>query len=161
VPPPAVAGIDNVIAVSWELADSFDMLPDDKCAGRSVNSGMRDGGRVQFIGETFGGSVSTTATTRFERRTPWTAMSQGKALVIDDGLYCIVTAVFAPPLPDPTSRYKWKFVGGDWHQGLYVGRTPFGKPERPGYGSGRARISMQSCRDLSDPPTKDCPEWEN
>jgi hypothetical protein len=75
-----------VIAVTWELADSFDILPDDKCAGRSVNSGMSNGGRVQFIGETVGGSVSTTATTHFERRTPWTAEYQGKALVIDDGL---------------------------------------------------------------------------
>jgi hypothetical protein len=153
-----VAGIDNAIAVTWELSDSFDILPGDKCAVRSVHSGMSDGARVQFVGETVGGSVSTTATTPFERRPPWTEMYQGKPVLIDDGLYCVVRAVFAPAIPDPTSNDKWKFVGGDWSSDLNVGRAPFGKPERPGYGSGRAAISITTCRNLSDPPTKDGPE---
>jgi hypothetical protein len=161
VPPPAVAGIDNAIAVTWELSDSFDILPGDKCAGRSVNSGMSDGGRVQFVGETVGGSVSTTATTHFERRPPWTEMHQGKPVLIDDGLYCVVSAVFAPAIPDPTGNYSWKFVGGDWSDGLDVGYMPVGKRERPGYGSERASITITTCRYLSDPPTKDCPEWGN
>jgi hypothetical protein len=50
VPPPAISGIDNTVSLMMALADSFDVLPNGKCAGRSNNSGMSDGARVQLRG---------------------------------------------------------------------------------------------------------------
>jgi hypothetical protein len=69
-------------------------------------------------------------------------MDQGGTVTIDERFVLHRHSRFAPPLPDPRSRYKWKLVGGDWLGGLYLGCTPFGMPERPGCGRGRARISI-------------------
>jgi hypothetical protein len=139
------------------MADSFDVIPNGKCAGRSDNTGMRDGARVQLRGDTDGGSVWSVATATFERHPP--KLYHGKPLMVDDGLYCIVKAVFAPTIPDPKSRYSIKFIGGDWRRLVQVGRAPYGQLDRPGYGS--AQITIQTCRSLLDPPDKDCPEWGN
>src|SRR3712207_3802377 len=68
ISPPAVTTIDNTVSVTIALADSFDVLPGGKCAGRSDNSGMRDGARAQLRGDTAGGSVWATATADFENR---------------------------------------------------------------------------------------------
>ena len=89
---PAISGIDNTVSVTMALADSFDVLPNGKCAGRSVNIGVSDGARAQLRGDTDGGSVWSVATARIERRPP---------LTDDDGLYCVVKVVFAPTRPDP------------------------------------------------------------
>ena len=153
VPPPAVSGIDNTVSVKIALADSFDVLQGDKCAGRSRNSGMRDGALVQLRGDTVGGSTSTTASAHVERRAP--RIYRGKPLIDDDGIYCVVKAVFSPARPDPSSRYSIKFVDGDWLQDLvHVGRAPYGQLDRPGYGSGD--VGIQRCPSLLDPPTKYC-----
>jgi hypothetical protein len=157
VPPPAVSGVDNTVSVEISLADSFDVLPGGRCAGRSSNSGMSDGAKVQLRGDTVGGSAWATATARFERH-PF--MYRGKEVPeADDGLYCNVKMVFAPSKPDPESRYSIKFVGGDWRSGVTVGRAAYGQLDRPGYGS--SRMTIQTCRSAADPPEKDCPEWEN
>jgi hypothetical protein len=157
VPPPAVSGVDNTVSVTMALADSFDVLPNGKCAGRSVNSGVSDGARVQLRGDTDGGSVWSVATVRFERRPP--LMHHGKPVTEDDGLYCVAKAVFAPTRPDPKSSYAIRFVGGNWHRFVQVGRAPYGQLDRPGYGS--ANITVMTCRSLLDPPEKDCPERGN
>lgn len=146
-PPPAVSGINNTITVTFGLADSFDVLSDGTCAGRSSNSGMRDGARVQLRADTVGGTVWATATARFERRPP---------RPYDDGLYCVVKAVFPATRVDPEWRYSIKFVGGDWRSGVQV-RSQFWMYdfiEQPGYGS--TDIGYQTCEHLSDPPDKDC-----
>ena len=146
-PPPAVSGIDDTITVTYALADSFDVLSDGTCAGRSSNSDMRDGARVQLRADTVGGSVWATATARFERQPP---------RPYDDGLYCVVKAVFPATRVDPEWRYSIKFVGGDWRSHVQV-RSQFWMYdfiEQPGYGS--TSIGLQTCESLSDPPDKDC-----
>jgi hypothetical protein len=85
-------------------------------------------------------------------------MYRGKPIMDDDYLYCVVEAVFTPTLPDPSGRYSYKFVGDDWRWGVTVGRAPYGQWDRPGYGSGKANLGIQTCRSLLDPPDKDCPE---
>jgi hypothetical protein len=157
VPPPAVSAIDNTVSVTMALADSFDVLPNDKCVGRSDNSGMSDGARVQLRGDTDGGSVWSVATAHFERVPQ--RMYHGKPQMDDDGLYCVVTVVFAPTRPDPKSEYSIKFVGGDWRDFVKVGRAPYGQLDRPGYGS--ESTTIVTCGSLLDPPDKDCPEWGN
>jgi hypothetical protein len=164
VPPPAISSIDNTVTVKIALADSFDVLPNGKCAARSSNvgpksgnMGMSDGARVQLRGDTVGGSVWSVATAQVQRRPP--QMSHGKPLVDDDGLYCVVKVVFAPTRPDPSSSYSLKFEGGDWWSSIKVGRAPYGQLDRPGYGSVSGTI--MTCRSLLDPPEKDCPEPGN
>lgn len=153
MPPPAVSSIDNTVSVQIALADSFDVLPDGTCAGRSDNIGIRNGAQVQLRGDTVGGSTWATATTRFEQHPP--RIYHGKPVIDDDGQYCIVKAVFAPTRPDPTSSYSVKFVGGSWvHNLVHVGRAPYGRLDRPGYGT--ANTGIQRCPSLLDPPTKDC-----
>ncbi|AKS34275.1 hypothetical protein AFA91_22920 [Mycolicibacterium goodii] len=139
------------------LADSFDVLPDGRCAGRRVNNGMRDGGRVQLRSTTVGGSVWSVASAHIEHIPP--PLRHGRPLFEDDGLYCFVKAVFVPQRPDPTSTYDLKFEGGNWRGGLKLGRAPFGQRDRPGYGSVIATV--MTCNSLQDPPEKDCPEWAN
>lgn len=141
--------MDNTVSVTITLADSFDVLPDGKCAGRSDNSGMYDGAKVQLRGDTVGGSVSSIATAKFE-------VTPAVKKRPDDHLYCIVRVVFSPERPDPSSRYSIKFVGGDWMEGIKVGREKFGRLDRPGYGS--ATILRLLCESLVDPPSKECPE---
>src|SRR5690242_18526841 len=63
---------------------------------------MSNGARVQLRGDTVGGSVWSVATTRVWREPP--RISHGKPLADDDGLYCVVAAVFAPTRPDPSSN---------------------------------------------------------
>jgi hypothetical protein len=156
VPPPSVSGVDDTVSVTITLSDSFDILPDGKCAGRSDNSGMSDGARVQLRGDTVGGSTWAIATARFERH-PF--MYRGKEVPeADDGLYCVLKVVFAPTRPDPKSVYSIKFVGGDWREHFVrVGRAPYGQLDRPGYGF--ASIGIQLCRSAADPPDTECPEW--
>jgi hypothetical protein len=157
VPPPAASGTDNTVSVTMALADSFDVVPDGKCAGRSDNAGMSDGARVQLRGDTDGGNVWATATADFENKGPQIYDGVKGHWLYDDGLYCIVKAVFAPTTPDPKSSYSIKFIGGDWLDFVQVGRAPYGQLDRPGYGT--AQITIQTCRSLLDPPDKDCPEW--
>jgi hypothetical protein len=157
-PPPAESGIDNTVSVTISLADSFDVLPDGKCAGRGHNNGMRESARVQLHGETDGGTTWTTAHVRFQPGPPTIYNGVKGHWLIDDGLYCIVTAVFAPAYPDPKSSYFIKFVDGIPLQ-VKVGNAPYGQLDRPGYGS--ANITVQTCRSLTDLPGKDCPEPGN
>jgi hypothetical protein len=161
VPPPAVSGVDSTVSVTMAVADSFDVLPDGKCAGRSDNSGIRDGARVQLRGDTVGGSVSSIAKVRFQNGPPIIYNGVNGHGLVDDGLYCIINAIFAPTRPDPDG-YSIKFVGGDWRSGvrprnkLWMYKTI---DRQPGYGS--FTETYQTCRSLTDPPNKDCPEWAN
>jgi hypothetical protein len=153
VPPPAVSGIDHTVIVTWQLADSFDILPGGKCAGRGSNRGMSDGARIQLQGKITGFFDETRATASFQRRN----LSAKEALG-DDGLYCVLRAVFAPSMPDPEG-YSVKFPGTPvkWDHLGKPGRTPFGRPDSPpGYGA--YNLGSQTCQSLLDPPYKDCPE---
>jgi hypothetical protein len=153
VPPPAVSGIDHTVTVTWSLADSFDVLPGGLCAGRGDNRGMSDGARIRLHGDTTGFTDETRATARFER----VALSAKQALG-DDGLYCVLRAVFAPTLPDPDG-YSITFPGTRvrWDRMGKPGGTPFGRPNSPpGYGG--YNLGSQKCRSLLDPPDKPCPE---
>lgn len=123
VPPPAVSGIDHTVAVKWSLADSFDILPDGTCAGRGDNRGMNNGARIQLQGDTTGFIDQTRATAHFHRE----ILSMKEALM-DDGLYCVVEAVFAPSMPDPDG-YSIRFSGTRIHidhLGKPGSGTPFG-----------------------------------
>jgi hypothetical protein len=156
VPPPARSGIDDTITVTYALADSFDVLPDGTCAGRSSNSGIRDGARVQLRGDTVGGSVWATATARFVHQPPRMYSGVNGPWLVDDGLYCVAKAVFPATRPDPGTRYSIKFVGGDWRGGVNV-RSRFWMYdfiEQTGYGS--TYTGSQLCPNLADPPDKDC-----
>jgi hypothetical protein len=152
VSPPAVSGIDHTVTVRWQLADSFDVLPDDKCAGRGAYRGMADGARIQLQGNTTGFTDETTASARFEHQ----ILSKKQAL-FDDGLYCVLRAVFAPSVPDPAG-YSVKFPGTSIHWD-HLGDprvSPFGRFDPPpGFGS--YNLGSQMCPSLLDPPTKDCP----
>lgn len=149
---PAGPPVGDTVNVTLALADSLNVNADGTCSGGSDNAGITNGERVQLRGETDGGSVSSTATTRFERRDAIPG--------VDDGLYCIVTMEFTPRYPDPKGAYLLKFVGGNWRWGLvHLGRAPFGQKDRPGYGT--SRMTVQTCRSAADPPDKDCPEWGN
>ena len=121
--------------------------------GRSTFRGMGDGARVLLRGITTGWDVEGSATAYVEHRAPM--MSHGKPLLDDDYVYCDIEVVFTPSMPDPDG-YALKFAGADhWEQLGKPGRTPFGQPERPGYG--RYNIGSQSCPSLLlDPPDKDC-----
>jgi hypothetical protein len=155
VPPPAVSGEDDTVSVIWALADSFDVLANNKCVGRDSNRGMGDGARVQLRADNVEGSTWATASAFVDRRPPRTYVYLGKAMTEDDGVYCVVHAVFAPATPDPESLYSYKFVGADWRLGrVHVGTAPYGQLDRPGYGT--ADIEIQTCPDLFDPPEKDC-----
>jgi hypothetical protein len=153
-PAPAVSAIDHTVSVTWQLADSFDILPGGKCAERGDNRGMSDGARIQLQGSTTGFVDETRATARFQRRT-----LSAKEALFDDGLYCVLRAVFAPSMPDPDG-YSVKFSGTPviWNRLGKPGGTPFGRPNNPpGYGG--YNLASQTCRSLLDPPDKDCPEW--
>jgi hypothetical protein len=134
------------------LADSFDVLPDGKCAGRSGFREMRDGVRVQLRGDTTGFSDETRATARVEQQ-----LLDGKRAFGDDGLYCVIEAVFAPSMPDPNG-YWLKFAGSADRE-KWLGKpssgTPFGRPDPPP-GDGSFNIGSQACPTLLDPPEKDC-----
>ena len=154
-PPPAQSGINRAVVIRWQLADSFDVMRDGSCAGRSIFSGMKAGVRAHLTGKSTGLLDETRATTHVERRAP----NQG-----DDGVYCVIEAVFAPAVPDPDG-YSLKFAGSQQRE-VYLGKpgsTPyghagFGLPDLPpGYGF--YGLGSQSCPSLLDPPTKDCPEW--
>lgn len=76
----------------------------------------------------------------------------------DDGLYCVVTAIFAPAIPDPDGHYVVKFAGGSWAHSARV-RSEFwiyDPISPPGYGT--SSTVHQSCTSLADPPDKQCPE---
>ena len=152
VPPPAVSGVDHTVTVSWQLADSFDILPGGMCAGRGPNRGMENGARIVLQGNTTGFVDETKATATFQRR----PLSQKQALE-DDGLYCVLRAVFAPSVPDPDG-YSVKFPGTPvhWdHLDRLRGSTPFGEPDKPP-GYGYYNLGSQLCPSLLDPPSKDC-----
>lgn len=123
---------------------------------------MRDGARVQLRGDTAGGSVWATATADFENRGPKSYNGVNGRWPVDDGLYCVVKAVFAPTNPDPNGSYSIKFVGGDWHSWVRV-RSEFWMYEpledNPGYGS--FVTTYQACKNLWDPPDRDCSVWGN
>lgn len=154
VPPPAVSAIDHTVTVTWQLADSFEILPGGKCAGRGDNRGMSDGARIQLHGNATGFVDETRATARFQHR----SLSARESL-FDDGRYCVLRAVFAPSMPDPDG-YSVKFPGTpvSWDHLGKPGGTPFGRPDNPpGYGG--YNLGSQTCGSLLDPPDKDCPEW--
>jgi hypothetical protein len=112
---------------------------------------MGDGARVLLRGNTTGLDVEATATAYVDRRPPM--LSHGRP-ILDDHVYCDIEAVFTPSMPDPDG-YSLKFAGADhWVELGKPGRTPFGKPEKPGYGP--YSIGSQSCPSLLDPPNKDC-----
>jgi hypothetical protein len=154
VPPPAVSAIDDTVSVHWELADSFDVLPDGACAGRGDNRWMRNGARVLLRGNTSDFYTETRATAYFKHFP--SVIYHGKPLMNDDYLYCIVDAVFAPSMPDP-SGYSVKFQNASEEWLGKPGGTPFGRPDHPGYGS--YRIRKQTCQSLLAPPDEECPEW--
>jgi hypothetical protein len=117
---------------------------------------MNNGARVQLEGDTTGFIDETRATARFHRE----VLSKKEAL-FDDGLYCVVEAVFAPSMPDP-GGYSIKFFGTRIHLNHLPkpGGTPFGRPDPPpGYGT--YNITTQRCPSLLDPPDKDCSESAN
>lgn len=146
--PPAISGIDRTVTVRWQLADSFDVLPDGSCAGRSIFSEFHDGVHVLLIGVTSRLSDETRATTHVEQR---------PVSPSDDGQYCVVEAVFAPSLPDPAG-YSIKFAGSR-DRVRFLGRpggAPYGQPDPPP-GYGRYNLGSQSCPSLLDPPDRDCP----
>jgi hypothetical protein len=152
LPPPAVSGIDDTVSVKWALADSFDVLPDGTCAGRSNFRGITNGAQALLRGNGTGFDVETRANTHVERWQP--QISHGKPLLNDDYVYCAVDAVFAPSMPDPEG-YSVKFAEAD--QWVWLGKPggrPFGQLDKPGYGS--YRITSQACPSLLDPPEKDC-----
>lgn len=154
VPPPAVSAIDHTVTVRWQLADSFDVLPGGTCAGRGLNRGMRNGARMHLQGNTTGFVDETRVTATLERRT-----LSARGALSDDGLYCVIRAVFAPALPDPDG-YSIKFPGTPvkWDHLGASGRAPFGRPDLPpGFGS--INLGSQTCPNLFDPPEKDCQEW--
>lgn len=156
-PPPAVSGIDDTVSVHWRLADSFDILPGDRCVGRGNNRGMFDGARVRLTGHTMGYAGETKATAYFEHFPP--LMHLGRPLLDDDYLYCVVEAVFSPGIPEPDGySVKFERARDDFWLGKPSG-MPFGFRDRPGYGA--YQITVQTCRSLLDPPDKDCPEWGN
>jgi hypothetical protein len=150
-PPPAVSEIDHTVTVKWRLADSFDLLPGGRCAGRGDNRGMGDGARIQLQGSSSGFINETRATATVERE----ELSPKQAL-IDDGVYCTLRAVFSPSMPDPDG-YSVKFSGTKIKMANLgrPGGTRFGRPDPPpGYGV--YNVTSQLCPDLLDPPEKDC-----
>jgi hypothetical protein len=156
-PPPAVSSEDNTVTVNYWLADSFDILADRRCAGRSTNRGMRDGARALLHGLSTGDYVETKAVAFYFKQPP--RMYHGEPILDDDYRYCHVQLVFEVSLPDPDG-YAIKFAEAPREQRLgKPSRTPFGQRDRPGYGS--YTITAQACRSLLDPPDKNCPEWEN
>jgi hypothetical protein len=76
--------------VSWQLADSFDILPCGMCAGRGPNRGMENGARIALQGNTTGFIDETKATATFQRRP-----LSPKQASDDDGLYCVLRGVCA------------------------------------------------------------------
>ena len=156
--PPARSAFDDTVTTVWNLADSFDVRSDGTCTGRSSNAGMGDGVKVQLRSETLGGSASATATARVKQHPPTIYNGVNGHWVDDDGLYCVVTAVFAPAIPDPDGEYVTKFGGGNWGHAVRV-QSKFWMYDSlgpPGYGL--VRTLVQSCRWLADPPDKACPE---
>jgi hypothetical protein len=157
VSPPAVSGEDNTVTVNFWLADSFDVLANGRCAGRSTNQGKRDGARALLRGLSTGFDVESKAVAFYVQQPP--RMYRGKPLLNDDYRYCHVQVSFDQPLPDPEG-YSIKFAEARHEESLgRPGRTPFGEPDRPGYGS--FYITVQTCRSPLDSPEKDCPEWGN
>jgi hypothetical protein len=154
VPPPAVSGINRTVVIRWQLADSFDVTGDGSCAGRSVFRGMAAGARAHLTGASTGLLDETRVTAHVERRAP----NRG-----DDGLYCVIEAVFAPAVPDPDG-YSLKFFGSEQREvdlgppgSTPLGHTGFNRPDLPpGYGF--YNWGSQSCPSLLDPPSKDYPE---
>jgi hypothetical protein len=151
-PPPAVSAADDTVWVKWALADSFDVLPGDRCAGRSSFIGMGDRAHVLLRGNSTGWDVEGKATAYVEHRAP--LLSHGQPMLDDDNVYCAIGVVFTPSMPDPDG-YSLKFAGADhWEDLGTPGHTRFGRPDRPGYGT--YNIGSQSCPSLLDPPDKDC-----
>ena len=158
-PPPATSGIDRTVSVRWQLADSFDVLPDGSCRGREDFSHMGAGDRAQLRGATTGMVDETRATARLEDQT------KGKSAFFDDGLYCVILIVFAPALPDPDGY--WLSFPGNPQTELRVGLDPSlgpsfigGRPVPqatlpPGYG--RFSMGSQACPSLLNPPDEECP----
>ncbi|MDX1888682.1 hypothetical protein [Mycolicibacterium sp. 050158] len=148
-PPPAVAGIDDTVTVRWGMADSFDVLSDGTCAGRKYFEGLRGGARAQLFGNTTGFWDESVTTAVVEHRN----YTGGQALS-DDGVYCVVAAVFTPAMPDPHG-YTFKLPGTTQQlDRVAVGGRPFGQRDRPGYGT--YYFGAQTCPSLLDPPDKDC-----
>lgn len=155
--PPARSALDDTVMAVWRLADSFDIHSDGTCSGRSSNAGMIDGAMVQLRSETLGGSSSSTMTARVKQYPPRIYDGVNGRWVEDDGLYCIVTAVFGPAIPDPEGEYVVKFAGGDWSHHVWV-RSRFWMYDSlgpPGYGMDSTVI--QTCSSLADLPDKECP----
>jgi hypothetical protein len=149
--PPAVSGVDDTVWVQWALADTFDVRPGGRCEGRASFRGMGDGSRVVLRGNSTGWDVEGRATAYVDHREPY--LSHGQPLP-DDNVYCDIRVVFSPSMPDPDG-YSLKFAGADhWEDIGTPGRTPFGQPDRPGYGP--YNIGSQSCPSLLDPPEKYC-----
>jgi hypothetical protein len=116
---------------------------------------MHDGARVRFHGASTGFDDETTVTTHYEQ-----TIHAAKNAAVDDGKTCVVRAVFAPRMPDPTG-YAIDFPEarspvGAASTGPMNGMTPFGRAnEPPGYGT--LNVSVQRCRNPAASPDENCP----
>jgi hypothetical protein len=113
---------------------------------------MGDGARVLLRGNSTEWDVEGTAIAYVDRPAP--IMSRRKPVLNDDYVYCVIEVVFTPSMPDPDG-YSLKFAFTDrWVDLGKPRRTPFGKPDRPGFGP--YNTGSQACPSLLDPPDKDC-----
>lgn len=158
-PPPAASGIDHTVSIRWQLADSFDIASNGSCTGRSMFRHMGADARVLLRGKTTGITEETHATARVEN------LTNGRSAASDDGLYCVIRAVFSPALPDPDGY--WLRFPGNPRPEMPIGplNTELGPPFYRGQpvvqatlppGYGQFNMGSQSCPSLLDPPDRDC-----
>jgi hypothetical protein len=139
-PSPAFVSIDATMA----LTDSFDILPDGKCAGRNVFRGVGNGAVVEARGASgFGPFVTTTVTTNYERNNPRRRPGG------DDGRYCVVTFRFGPIKPDIEGYWVQFPLGPGRGYGFMTTLTG-------GLGYGPYDTVIQTCADYDAPPERLC-----
>ena len=147
---PAAGGVRNRShrPATWQLADSFDVLPNGLCAGRGDNGGIRLRRTHSPARQLHRLDDEATATARLTR-----PLSPS-----DDGLDRVLRAVFAPALPDPDG-YSIALPGTRVHWD-HLGRpgAPTWQARRPA-GIRGVQPRVQTCPSLLDPPDKVCPEW--
>jgi hypothetical protein len=112
---------------------------------------MAHGVRALLHGKSTGLYDETTVSAYVKRYPP--RMYRGNPILDDDYLYCVMEAVFGPSMPDPAG-YAIKFPNSPERELFGLSRTPFGRPETPGYGS--YNTGSQACPSLLDPPEQDC-----
>ena len=140
----------GTVNVTMALTDSFDVLPDGKCAGRDVNGEVRDGASVDIAGMSFEGKG-------------WSKSLVGKATIStsydpddfsrrpeDDGKYCLAHFAFVPTKPDPQGYNFWMPSGFMMPQDSFRSVPPGGR----GYGD--FAFVVQTCTDMDAPPERTC-----